>query len=198
MIDDLDRTLEEMLKRALPPGIVSQVSISFATPDGNFPPTSVTLPAIDLFLYDVREDMERRDNEWLLERTASGEINKVPPQVRIECSYLVTAWAKVANSQAIDEHYLLGETMKALLRYPKIPAEVLQGTLAGKTPLLPTTTLQAGRLQSAGEFWQALGGKPKAAFHYTVTIGSDIHEDAELGPQVTDKLLKFTQTGGAG
>jgi hypothetical protein len=25
--------------------------------------------------------------------------------------------------------------------------------------------------QSRGEFWQALGGKPRAAFEYTVTIG---------------------------
>ena len=34
MIHDLDKTLEELLKRELPPELVSQVTISFATPDG--------------------------------------------------------------------------------------------------------------------------------------------------------------------
>lgn len=198
MIDDLDKTVDALLRRSLPPGIVNQVSISFATPDGNFPPASVTLPAIDLFLYDIREDVERRDTEWLVERTPTGEINRTPPEVRIECSYLVTAWAKDAVTQAQDEHYLLGETMKAMLRYSRIPAEVLQGALANKLPLLPTSTLQAGRLQSPGEFWQALGGKPKAAFHYSVTFGAEIRGTAELGPQVTDKLLKFAQSGNGG
>ncbi|HAA02882.1 MAG TPA: DUF4255 domain-containing protein, partial [Syntrophobacteraceae bacterium] len=55
MIDDLDRTLELLLKQDLPPTLVKQLTISFAVPDDQFPPQSVTLPAIDLFLYDVRE-----------------------------------------------------------------------------------------------------------------------------------------------
>ena len=31
------------------------------------------------------------------------------------------------------------------------------------------------------EFWQALGGKPKAAFHYTVTIAVDTHDPEDVG-----------------
>jgi uncharacterized protein DUF4255 len=68
MIDDLDRTLEELLRRELPPDLVTQVTISFVTPDDQFPPSSVSLPAIDLFLYDLRENRELRTNEWQLER----------------------------------------------------------------------------------------------------------------------------------
>ena len=33
MIDDLDRTLEALLRQELPPDLVSQVTITFATPD---------------------------------------------------------------------------------------------------------------------------------------------------------------------
>jgi hypothetical protein len=54
-------------------------------------------------------------------------------------------------------------------------------------------TLQPGQLQSLGEFWQALGGKPKAALTYTVTIGVSAVAPEETGPLVTDKLLKFRQ-----
>ncbi|MBW2690249.1 MAG: DUF4255 domain-containing protein, partial [Deltaproteobacteria bacterium] len=72
MIHDLDKTIEELLKQDLPQELVSQVTISFATPDDSFPPTSVTLPAIDLFLYDVRENQDLRSNEWTVERHSSG------------------------------------------------------------------------------------------------------------------------------
>ncbi len=56
---------------------------------------------------------------------------------------------------------------------------------------MPATTLQPGRLQSLGEFWQALGGKPKAALHYSVTIGVEVFKPVEVGPPVIDKMLKF-------
>ncbi len=193
MINDLDETLEELLKRELPPELVSQVTISFATPDDQFPPSSVTLPAIDLFLYDVRENRELRTNEWVLERNGDGTATKKRPPVRVECSYLISAWpSESSTTPAQDEHRLLGEVMQVLLRHPTIPEPVLQGSLAGQAPPLPAITLQPGRLQSMGEFWQALGGRPKAALNYTVTIGVDVHKPVEAGV-VTAKEIKTRQ-----
>jgi hypothetical protein len=196
MIDGLDKTLEELLKHELPPELVwedstTKVTISFATPDDQFPPAAVTLPALDLFLYDVRENRELRDNDWIMERQSDGTTTKKRPPIRVECSYLITAWpGDGAPNPAQQEHYLLGEVMKVLLRHPTIPDEVLQGSLKGQDPPLPAVTLQPGRLQSLGEFWQALGGKPKAALNYTVTIGVDPLKPVEA-KAVTEKMLKF-------
>lgn len=199
MLDDLDKTLQELLRQELPPGVVSQVSISFAPPDDRFPPSSVTLPAIDLFLYDIRENRELRNREWELERRSDGTGRKRRPPVRVDCSYLITAWPSGASSTpAYDEHRLLGEVMKALLRHPTIPKELLQGTLTGQAPDLPAVSLLPGQLQSMAEFWQALGGKPKAALNYTITIGVEPFAPEETGPLVTDKLLKFKQGVGEG
>ena len=69
--------------------------------------------------------------------------------------------------------------MKVLLRHPTLPDTVLVGSLAGQEPLLPTSTLQPAKLQSLGEFWQALGGKPKAALHYTVTVSVNPFQPVE-------------------
>jgi hypothetical protein len=194
MINDLDKSLEELLKRELPPDLVKQVTISFAAPDDQFPPTSVTLPAVDLFLYDVRENRELRSNEWSLQRQGDGTVTKKRAPVRVDCSYLITAWASESSTTpAQDEHHLLGEVMKVLLRYPTLPDGVLQGDLKGQEPPLPASTLQPGRLQSLGEFWQALGGKPKAALNYTVTIGVDAYKPVEAGPAVTEAVIKFKQ-----
>jgi hypothetical protein len=191
MIDDLDRALEELLRQELPQNVVEQVTISFATPDDQFPPTSVALPAIDLFLYDVRENRDLRSSEWVVERGAD-RATKTRAPVRVECSYLVTAWPSESSpTPPQDEHYLLGEVMKVLLRHATIPAELLQGSLVGQEPPLPAISLHPSHLEMMGQFWQALGGKLKVALNYTVTIGVAVHEPVVIGPPVTDKMLKF-------
>lgn len=171
MIQDLDATLKLILERELPSPLNEQVAISFDTPDDQFPPTSVTPPAIDLFLYDVRENHDLRSNEWSLQRESDGTGRLSQPLLRVDCSYLITAWPSPSTpNRAADEHRLLSEVMRVLLRLPKLPAELLQGELVDQELPLPTAVLQPGHLQSLGEFWQALGGKPKAALNYTVTL----------------------------
>jgi hypothetical protein len=197
MINELDSTLRTLLKRELPPSLASQVAISFDPPDDQFPPQGITLPAIDLFLYDVRENHDLRSNEWSVSRDSSGVARRSLPLVRIDCSYLITAWpSKGTPTPTEDEHRLLGETIMALLRYPTLSSEMLQGQLRDQALPLPTAVLQPGQLQSLGEFWQALGGKPKAALNYTVTIAVQPFEVVEV-PLVTasDTGLKPTPGG---
>jgi hypothetical protein len=197
MIKDLDETIAALLRRDLPPALVGQVQISFATPDDQFPPQSVTLPAIDLFLYDVRENLELRSNEVYLERRSNGTAIRTQPLVRVDFSYLVTAWpSESVPDPAEDEHHLLGEVMRVLLRYQTIPADMLQGVLVGQQLPLPVGSLQPGRLQSLGEFWQALGGKPKAALNYQVTLAVDVTAPQEV-PLVTDKVIQIRMERGA-
>src|SRR5579871_2335300 len=122
MINDLDKTVEELLKRELAPALLEQVGISFAAPDSDFPPATVTLPAIDLFLYDIRENLELRSTGWIVERGDDGVTTKRRAPIRIDCSYLITAWSSESSStRALDEHRLLGEVIKVLLRHPSLP-----------------------------------------------------------------------------
>jgi hypothetical protein len=196
MINDLDETLAALLHRELPPTLAEQVQISFATPDDQFPPQSVTLPAIDLFLYDVRENLELRSNEVYLERHSNGTATRTRAPVRVDFSYLITAWpSHSVPDPSEDEHHLLGEVMRVLLRYRTLPDDVLQGLLAGQQPPLPVSSLQPGRLQSLGEFWQALGGKPKAALNYQVTLSVDVSPSEQVR-LVTEKKIKIRMEKG--
>ncbi|PJF40604.1 MAG: DUF4255 domain-containing protein [Chloroflexi bacterium] len=188
MIADLDRTLEVLLRQNLPNGLADQVTISFAPPDGDFPPQSVSLPAIDLFLYDIRENRELRQNERAVSR-GNGAATLARAPVRVDCSYLITAWASdSAPNPPEDEHQLLGFAMMILLGYATLPEETLQGSLVGQTPVTRATALHPGHLQSLGEFWQALGGKPKAALNYTVTISVEPFAAYEA-PVVRQRIL---------
>ena len=75
------------------------------------------------------------------------------------------------------------------------PEDVLQGELRGQRPSLPISTLQPGRLQSMGEFWQAVGGKPKAALNYQVTLSVDVAAPEEVR-LVTEKVIKIRMEHG--
>ncbi|MGK7877656.1 MAG: DUF4255 domain-containing protein [Xenococcaceae cyanobacterium] len=188
MLQDLDKTLQELLKQELPLEVISpskgkSITISFSTPDKDFV-TRVEQPAIDLFLYNVRENMELRTVSWSVERE-NGMATKKRNPVRVDCSYLITAWFG-EESEEEKEHRILGEVMKVLLRHRTIPAAVLQGELQGKEPPIRATALGQPQLQSLGEFWQAIGGKPRAALNYTVTISVDVNEVVENVPLVTN------------
>lgn len=197
MINDLDATLRVLLKKSLPQAIADQVQISFATPDDQFPPSSVMLPAIDLFLYDIRENLDLRNNEDLLDYHPDGSATRIPAPARIDFSYLITAWpSESVQIPSEDEHHLLGEVMRILVRHKQIPENMLQGELVGQDPSLPVISLQPGRLQSLGEFWQALGGKPKVALSLQVTLSVAV-ADAEEVTLVTDKVIKIRAEQGA-
>jgi len=189
---DLDASLAALVQGELAlPGI----TVSFATPDDQFPPSGVTLPAIAFFLYDVRENHELRTNQWENTRQESGMITRRRVPARVDCSYLVTAWPNdSAPNPAQDEHRLLGDVLRVLLRHREIPADYLRGDLAGQQPPLRAMVTAESQLQGIGEFWQAMGGRPKAVLHYSVTLSVDVFESTPVGPEVTGTVIRVGQS----
>lgn len=191
MFQHLDATLATLLADELE---VDNVAVSFAAPDDQFPPSSVGLPALSFFLYDIRENSDLRTNQWELERRDDGTFTRERPPVRVDCSYLITAWpSDGAPDPAADEHQLLGEVLKVLLRHRAIPTRYLQGELAGHQPPVRARIITEHQLSSLGELWQAMGGKPKAALHYGVTLSVDLFEPQEAGPAVSEKIVTIHQ-----
>ena len=185
MLQDLDKTLEVLLDLHLPRGASNhKYTISFEAPD-----TSQALPSsINLFLYDVRENLDLRSPISGFDRQQDGTAIRKRPAAKVDCSYLITAWPPQSDATSkpdpAEEHRMLGEVMKVLLRYPTLPREVLQGSLKGQEPPVRAFALRSGQLQSPGDFWQAMGGKPKAALNYTVTLPVAIDETLETVPLV--------------
>ena len=80
-----------------------------------------TAPTIDLYLYDIREDLRRRSRGLLNEYDADRvlQARTIPPRY-FKLSYLVTAWTQRPE----DEHRLLTLLLRCFLRYDAVP----QGT----------------------------------------------------------------------
>ncbi len=191
MLDALDHTLKLLLKKELPANVPStdtEVMVTFVPPSLEAinkikkPVTKTNWAIINLFLYDVQENLELRTSKWLVERQSNGKATKKRPPARVDCSYLITAWYQ-DEYDIKTEHQLLGEVMKVLLRNRQLPETFISNDLEGQEIPLRLISLRPSNIQSPGEFWQAMGGKdgtrPKVVLHCTVTISVPLDEAVE-------------------
>ncbi len=183
MINDLDETLRELLLRAVPID-VALVDITFAMPGKDWA-TALSKPTINLFLYDIRENVDLRSNERYLTRAGATGTETHSP-ARVDLTYLISAW----TADVSDEHKLLGDVLRALLGHPVLPQEVLKGTMTGQAFPVRAWIAQPDRTPNAWDFWGGLDGRLKPAISYVVTMAVETAGPVEVA-LVTEKVLKL-------
>jgi Pvc16 N-terminal domain/Carboxypeptidase regulatory-like domain len=187
MIRDLSATLDALLTQPGLPLELAAAQIIFDRPTEPFNPPQTT---VDLFLYDIRENVELRSNEPLYRRPLNQQFLDVePPPMRIACSYLVTAWPVGGADLALQEHRLLSQVLQMLSHFPTIPPQFLQGSLVGQEPPLPMMTAQTDAVKNPAEFWTAIGNRLRASLNVTVTISVPVLDD------VTTSIVTTIRTG---
>ena len=181
MIDDVSKTLKRILDDKAIASACKELfdaEVVFDRPTEQFKPDKST---VDLFLYEVRENMEMRSNEPLISRGDGKAIIKRAP-LRVACSYLVTAWAPGAGEESLlKEQRLLSQTLQVLSRYPTIPAEFFpsESPLKTQEPPLPMMITQMGGVKDPADFWSAIGGKMRPSLAVTVTVSLPVFEPGE-------------------
>lgn len=199
MLKDLDETLKLLLTNNLKSDVMDQggYRISFEPPSRELENKGTI---INLFLYDIRENTELRSSvkSWDKPLKNEGISKRVFASIRLDCSYLITVWTNKPQSNRNDdsgqvpflyEHHILGEIMRILLKYRYLPSTILQGTLKQQELPVPIISLRSGHIQNLGEFWQAMGEKPKASIHCTVTIPVPVDSEQGEVPLVTSRSL---------
>src|SRR3989442_8096111 len=133
MIQDVDAALRTLMRREALNG--ADVEVAFDAPTRDWA-TRRNAPTVDLYLYDIREDLQRREVSWLPARDETGLVTDRRPPVRLyKLSYLVTAWTQRPE----DEHRLLSAVLACLIRHERLPDDVLVGSLAaGELPVFAT------------------------------------------------------------
>jgi hypothetical protein len=186
MFDSLDATLEAMLRSDMPSGSEQQVAISFARPDADF---AATVPTLNLFLHRIVENRELRDRVPAATLQDERYRGSLAP-VRVDCHYLVTAWAASGQpNPERTEHFLLGWALKLLLQHRAMPENLLQGVMKKQPLPIPLATIQDPG-EPRGDFWIALGGKPRAALDCKATVCVVPGEAEDLGPAVQSTLFE--------
>ncbi len=190
MIRDLSLTLQAILDdTALATSFpqLNDADIVFDSPTETFSPQQTT---VSLFLYDIRENVEMRNNERDIERQNSRAVIHRPP-LRVMCSYLVTAWpGNVTGDELfLQEQRLLSQVLQVLSRHPTIPVGFLKGSLIGQEPPLPILTAQENGLANPAEFWTAIGNQLRPSLTVTATFSMTVF------PEVTAPIVTTKFTG---
>jgi hypothetical protein len=206
MIDDLSKTLKYILslddvKKEFPQ--LGDAEIEFARPVKDFKPKPPQ--TICLFLYDIKENRELRTNEPVrVNRNGNPSIER--PPLRVDCSYLVTAWPaeatitdvkdsvdqETAGDMDLLEQLLLSQVLQVFARYPVIPLEMLQGKLANPEQDYPPPmiTARAEGLSNISEFWTAIGSNLRPSLNVRVTISMQVAPPDVEAKLVTERILR--------
>jgi uncharacterized protein DUF4255 len=179
VIHDVDDALRKLVLRDAVNG--SGVDISFEAPTKEWSARR-TAPTINVYLYDVREDLDRRQVEYEEVRDDDGKVvSRKPPPRRFKLAYLVTVWTQRPE----DEHRLLSTLLACFLSYDALPPELIGGTLA-EIPYrsLITVALPTPADRSLADVWSALGGELKPSLDLVVNAPFDTARVAAAGPPV--------------
>jgi len=152
--------LNEVLKVVLTDYVADGVGISFDIPD---PEKLGDQPTINVFLYDVHEDLQLNTSQSREYNYATQTFS--PGHVNLCCNYIITYWDKVEGDArtATDNQpmTIMNQMINALINN-----RTLAGFPEARTRVMPPRE----ELNSLGNFWQALGNKPRMVLNYSVTL----------------------------
>jgi hypothetical protein len=183
VIHDVDESLRRFVRRDALPG--NDVDVVFEAPTKDWA-SRRSGPAVDLYLYDIREDLRRRHHGEILQRGVDGAVvaRSEPPRW-FKLSYLLTAWTQRPE----DEHRLLSVLLSCFLRRDCLPAELLAGSLEGlRAQVQYTCALPPPEDRALSDVWSALGGELKPSLDLVVIAPFDLDRAVAVGPPVQEPL----------
>jgi hypothetical protein len=163
VIHDVDAAMLALIEREA--AGTKDVEVVFDAPTKEWA-TRRNAPTIDVYLYDIREDLRRRER-GLLNEYDDGRVTArhLPPR-SFKLSYLVTAWTQRPE----DEHRLLSSLLACFIRHECLPSDLLGGALAELgLPVPLTIALPPPEDRSFADVWTALGGELKPSLDVVVS-----------------------------
>lgn len=183
VIYEVDEALRTLLRREIRS---TDVEVVFDAPTRDWAARR-SGPAVNTYLYDVREDLKRRERGLIQEYDDQQRIvaRHLPPRW-FKLSYLVTAWTQRPE----DEHRLLSAVLACFLRHEALPADLMTGALADmELPLGVTVALPPPEDRAFADVWSALGGELKPSLDVVVSVPVLPDQSWVAGPPVTDPIM---------
>jgi hypothetical protein len=181
VIHEVDEVLGDLIGGGALAG--SGIEVSFDAPTRDWAARRNT-PTINTYLYDIREDVHRRQRGHVAVRDERDVVVKrrQPPRW-FRLSYLVTAWTKRPQ----DEHRLLSAVLSTLIPRELLAPDELPGSLRelGLSVPISVAGIQT-ESRSLAEIWSALGGELKPSLDLVVTAPFPAYPEYDAGPPVTE------------
>jgi Pvc16 N-terminal domain len=165
VINEVDESLRNLVKTEVING--ADVEVLFEAPTRDWASRRNT-PTVDLYLYDIREDLRLRQTGLIERRDDNGLVVERRPMPRFfKLAYLVTAWTQRPE----DEHRLLSAILASFIRHETVPNAAL-------TPLLQELGIPLSILiaypppenRQVSDVWSSLGGDLKPSIDLVITM----------------------------
>lgn len=182
MIHEMDAAIRTLLRRDVLAD--SEVDIAFDAPSRQWAARQ-NKPTVNVYLYDIREDVERRQMDFEVVRDDDGmpRGRKRPPR-RFKLSYLITAWTQRPE----DEHRLLAAVLMLFLAHDTFPTDLVPDPLrAVKLPLILQIGAPPPQAGAIADVWSAMGGELKPSLDLSVVIPLDPGVSLPVGPPVLEQ-----------
>lgn len=180
MIPEIDEALFNLLRTGAVPD--KGVEVAFEAPTRDWAARR-NGPAVNAYLYDIREDLSRRDGGVQDVRNDQGlVVGRRRPVRFFRLSYLLTSW----TTRAQDEHRLLAAVLGCLLSNEALPmaGEGMLARFGARIPLTVAVPPQESR--SLADIWSALGGDLKPSLDVVVVAPFPLLVDEPVAPPVTE------------
>ncbi len=179
MISDVDNAIAGLLRREVLDS--ARVSVVFDPPTKEWA-AKRNGPAVNLFLYDIREDTRRRASGAFQRFGENGRLESrhTPPRV-FRLFYLVSAWTQRPE----DEHRLLGSLLECLLGHDVVPPDLLPHS---PSPVGLSVGLPPDEDRSFADVWSALGGELRPSIDVVLSLPLEAGRPIEVGPPVEAPL----------
>lgn len=188
MLHDLDETIKQILYNE---GKLSRddIDIVFDQPTGEWA-AGLRGPTINLYLYDIRENLELRNtSEITVERMPNGIARRKFPPRRIDINYLVTVWAR--NPE--DEHQLLWRILETFLHHGHIDPETTVGGVRDQPFTMPVRiALPSDAVRNMPDLWGVMENQLKPSINLMITLALDPRRGIEA-PMVLQTRMSFGQ-----
>lgn len=191
MIVEIDEALKNLLMQEIDiQG--NEVDINFEQPKRDWS-ARLSKPTINLFLFDVRENLRLRGAEqYTTIRRADGTSEVRRNLVRMDLRYLMTAWVKEAE----DEHLLLSSALISMLRFPFLPQDLLPDSFKEQpAPIsieVATFPPENGPIDKFTEIWGVLDNEMRPGVQVTVTVAVDPYRPMVF-KQVRTREVRYVQ-----
>jgi hypothetical protein len=125
-------------------------------------------PTIDLYLYDIREDLRRRQTGMIERRDERGVVTERQQLPRFfKLAYLVTAWTQRPE----DEHRLLSATLATFMKYDTLPERYMTPLLVELgLPVMVQIAYPLPEGRQVPDVWSSLGGDLKPSLELVATM----------------------------
>ena len=165
MINEVDETLRAIVKAEVVNG--TDVDVVFDAPTREWA-SRRNKPTLDLYLYDIREDLRRREVGVIERRNERGVVEERLQLPRFfKLAYLITAWTQRPE----DEHRLLSAALALFMRYDVMPVEYLTPMMVeAEMPLLIQIAYPPPENRQVSDVWSSLGGDLKPSIDLVVTM----------------------------